>query len=285
MKAPDFPKRIEIELSNMCNSKCAYCPRNFGVGSEGFMSFSLYRKIVNEAEKYSGVALQLHRRGESLMHPQFIEMLGYVKGKFTDIQLATNAILLDKERSKAIADVVTFLSFSIDLPGAYAAKRGVDAYSTVEKNILDFLRINKKTMVQVSMVKDSSVGDRDIQAFRDLWIDKVDRVRVYEEHSVGGSFGATRIKRDARATCLKPFTDIVIYWNGSAVRCNHDWSKNALGNVNDSTIYEIWNSAGFDKIRREQLSLKFSEGVCKDCDSWYAEEGKQGTGYVFVEKK
>lgn len=282
MKIIDFPKRIEIELSNRCNSKCTYCPRNFGVGKEGFMSLRLYKKIINEAEKHVDITLQLHRRGESLLHPDFVKMLDYIKGKFKEVQLATNAILLDVEKAEAIAETVTFLSFSIDLPEVYALKRGVDVYEVVEKNILDFLRINKKTKTQVSMVKDGSVKEKDMQKFKELWIDKVDRVRIYEEHSVGGVYGATKAKREGRTPCVKPFTDMVIYRNGKVVRCNHDWSNKPLGDLNENTIDEIWNNAEFEKIRREQLSLEFTEEICKKCNSWYPEEGKQGTGYIFT---
>lgn len=281
METPEFPKRIEIEFSNYCNSKCSYCPRRFGVGDEGFMSFKLYKKIIDETERYPNVTLQLHRRGESLLHPNFIEMLEYIKGKFKEVQLATNAIPLDKNKAEVIAEVVSFISFSIDLPETYAFKRGVDVYKLVEENILNFLKINRKTITQVSMVKDNSVGYEDVQRFRDLWLDKVDRVRIYEEHSVGGIYGATRIKREKRTPCVKPFTDIVIYWNGKVVRCNHDWSNKPLGYFDNNTIREIWNNAEFKRIRKEQITLKFTDDICKQCDSWYSQEGKQGTGCIF----
>ena len=134
------------------------------------------------------------------------------------------------------------------------------------------------------MVKDASVSEKDIQRFKDLWIDKVDRIRIYEEHSVGGVYGATRTGREPRKSCFKPFTDIVIYWDGKVVRCNHDWSKNTLGDINNNTIRQIWNGPEFKRIRSEQLSLEFSEDVCRNCDSWYAKEGSQGTGYAYSKK-
>lgn len=286
MKVVDFPKRIEIEFTNYCNSRCVYCPRRFGVGEEGFMALRLYKKIIEEAERHPDVVLQLHRRGESLLHPDFIEMLEYINGKFKEVQLATNAILLDKKRSEVIAKTVTFLSFSIDLPETYSLKRGVDVYNIVEENVMNFLKINRKTKTQVSMVKDDSVTDEDVQKFKELWIDKVERVRIYEEHSIDGIYGATRIKREKRHPCVKPFTDMVIYWNGKVVRCNHDWSNKPSGDVNNNTISEIWNNAEFKKIREEQLSLNFTEdNICKKCDSWYPEEGKQGIGYLLIKSE
>ena len=282
MKADDFPRRIEIEFTNACNSKCVYCPRTFGVGEEGFMRLGLYKKIIDEAKPHHETTLQLHRRGESLLHPDFTGMLLYTKGLFKEVQLATNAILLDKDKSELISQVVTFISFSIDLPDKYHLKRGVDAYKSVHENIDYFLKINRKAKTQVSMVKDPSVKDEDVEKFKELWIGKVDTIRVYEEHSVGGVYGATRVKRDKRMPCAKPFTDMVIYWNGKVVRCNHDWSNRPLGDVNTHAIGEIWMNEEFKRLRGRQVSLDFrDEDVCSKCDSWYSQEGRQETGYIF----
>lgn len=277
----DFPNRIEIEFSNSCNLECRFCPRKLGASEEGFMPWAVYKKIIDEAKEHHEIILQLHRRGESLLHPNFIEMLEYVKGKFKAIQLATNATLLDKEKAKIISEVVSFISFSIDLPELYIQKKGRDMYNIVRENILEFLKINKNTRTQVSMVKDKQTSEGDIQKFRELWIDKIDRVRIYEEHSVGGRYGAIRTKREKRLLCVKPFTDMVIYWDGKVARCNHDWSNLPLGNINASTISQIWHNVEYERVRREQLSLTFSEEICKYCGSWYSEEGKQKTGIIF----
>lgn len=281
-RAADFPKRIEIEFSNFCNLKCNSCPRKFSIGEEGFMPLALYKRIIDEAKDCHDTVLQLHRRGESLLHPNFIEMLQYIKDKFKEVQLATNATVLNKENAEIIAEVVSFLSFSIDLPELYLQKKRRDAYSIVEKNIVEFLKINTRTKTQVSMIKDSLITEDDIRKFRELWIHKVDRVRIYDEHSFNTKYGAVRIKRESRASCVKPFTDMVIYWNGKVVRCNHDWSGLALGDINVNTINQIWHNDEYERIRREQLSLNFTEEICKYCGSWYPKEGEQQTGIIFT---
>jgi radical SAM protein with 4Fe4S-binding SPASM domain len=281
VKESVFPKRIEIEFTNSCNSKCVYCPRNYGVGEEGFMSFELFKRIIDEASAHPDVVLQLHRRGESLLHPRFADMLRYVKEKFHDVQIATNAMALDEEKTIIMSETVDFVSFSLDLPWKYAEKRGVDVYPLVEENIERFLSINKRARSQVSAVKDDDMDEKDIEAFRKIWVGKVDRVRIYQKHSVDGIFGATADKRGNREPCMKPFTDMVIYWDGKVVRCNHDWSNDPIGDVSHEGILKVWNNDNYKRVRDEQESLCFSGDVCKKCDSWYNEEGVQGTGYVF----
>jgi len=278
-----LPSRIEIELTNCCNLKCKYCPRNRIEGFEtGFMSFALFRKIIDEMSPHKETVLQLHRRGESLLHPEFKEMLYYVKDKFTEVQLATNAVLLDTEKSTYLSRILSFISFSLDHPLDYAKNKGTDCYQLVESNILNFLKINNgRVRTQVSMVKTESQATDKINWFVSVWKNKVDRIRIYEEHSKNGKFGSLDKKRKNRHPCVKPFTNMVVYWNGDVARCNHDWNGAPMGNLEHETILEIYNNEKYRKLRKAQQTLSFTEAPCRDCDSWYAEEGVQGTGMVY----
>ncbi len=279
-----LPKRIEIEFTNNCNSKCLYCPRNYinNIG-DGYMNLKLYKKIIDEVKGFPKITLQLHRRGESLLHPDFIKMISYLKKEnFYDLQLATNAILLDKEKSELLSKVLTFISFSIDHPIIYKKNRGVDCYNIVEENINKFIKINNgKVKTQVSIVKTDEIKDEIINEFIDKWKSRVDRVRIYEEHSKDGKFGSLNKNRDSRVPCAKPNTDMVVFWNGKVVRCNHDWDGQALGDLNNNTIAKVFNNNKYDDLRNQNKLLKYKDEPCKSCDSWYAEEGIQGTGNVY----
>lgn len=53
---------------------------------------------------------------------------------------------------------------------------------------------------------------------------------MYPEHSSNGAFGSLKEKYNLpdinkRLPCKKVFTDMVIYWNGDAAVCNHDWGR------------------------------------------------------------
>jgi MoaA/NifB/PqqE/SkfB family radical SAM enzyme len=113
MHYPIAPKRIEIELASACNLQCSYCPRHFLDNLNGFIDIHFFTGIIDEIESNPEIILVLHRRGESLLHPKFPDIMKYVKGKFKEIQLATNATMLDETKSKAIIESVHFLSFRI----------------------------------------------------------------------------------------------------------------------------------------------------------------------------
>lgn len=218
------------------------------------------------------------------MHPEFMRMLELAKGKFKEVQLATNAALMDKRMAHVIAECVDFLSFSLELPERYPRYRKLD-YSTVLKNIKYFLSINSKTTTQVSIVKTDDITKDDISRFKAQWIDKVDRVRIYEEHSRDGRFGSLENTRGNRKPCMKPFNDILIFWDGNVGRCNHDWGEETLGSVIDNSIEKIWHGQVYNGLRKQHLDLSITDKVCKDCDSWYEHLGICEVGEAYEKKK
>ena len=42
-RALDFPRRINVELTNHCNQRCKYCPRSGFTRSLGFMDPDLFQ--------------------------------------------------------------------------------------------------------------------------------------------------------------------------------------------------------------------------------------------------
>lgn len=276
--AGGFPQRIEIELASACNLRCTYCPRRY-IDESGFMDFSLFKRIIDEIAEYPETILVLHRRGESLLHPAFVEVCNYVKGKFKEIQLATNATLLDSMRSKAIIEAIDFISFSIDIPEVFNRTRIPAKYEEVESKILQFIRMNRgKVRTQASMVKTVDTPSRNLELFKKIWDGKVDRIRIYEEHSRDGKFGSLARERGERLPCAMPFYETLIYYDGKIGRCNHDWSGPPIGDVNKNAIKDIWNSATYQDLRMQHATLQIKDGVCKNCDSWYPRMGKQDTG-------
>ena len=281
---PDFPKRLEIELASSCNLKCTYCPRRHLNNLGGYIDFCLFKKIIDEASAYPDTVIVLHRRGESLLHPKLNGMLDYIAGKFKEVQLATNATLLTEDKYGSLVKGLTFLSFSVDTPDNYDKTRVPARYTDVEEKICRFLRFNNgRIKTQASMVRTEKTEERQVKIFKEIWRERVNRVRIYEEHSIGGVFGSMRNPRRERKICVMPFYELLIYDDGRVGRCNHDWNGEPIGNINTGTIAELWHSQRYANLRSEHLNLKFSDEVCRNCDCWYEEIGKQGTGDV-IEK-
>jgi MoaA/NifB/PqqE/SkfB family radical SAM enzyme len=246
------------------------------------MDIASARVLIDEMAEHAPVQVVPFFRGESLLNKDWREILAYVKAKRVGpVQFTTNATLLDREAAAKLADLnLDFISFSMDTidPQLYeSTRRGAD-YEKCLANVLGFLEERERrkadTVVQVSAVETDAHRPR-MDEFVEYWRPKVDKVRVYVEHSANGSPGgidAPLPKFDSRRPCRKLFTDMVIYWNGEAAVCNHDWARLVdgprIGNVFDSGIARVW--------RTESLE------PCRGCDHWkmyYMESGFLGRAY------
>ena len=278
---PKSPQRLEIELVSDCNLKCTYCPRHHINELIGYMNIDLFKNIINQIAIYPETVVVLHRRGESMLHPNFNYMLDYVAGKFKEVQMATNATLLNPNKYESIVNGLDFLSFSIDTPDNFNKTRLPAKYNKVESKINDFLKYNNgRVTTQVSMVRSIDTTDESCREFESIWKDKVDRVRIYEEHSKDGDFGSLNNPREVRKPCVMPIYEMLVYDNGIVARCNHDWDTDGMGDVTKNTIQEIWTNNKYKDLRSQHYDLQLHDPVCSNCDSWYPEIGNQDTGVV-----
>ncbi len=293
----DFPQRITIEVTNRCNISCTFCPRRHIDMRLGFMERPLFTKIIDEAAGHTPVTTPLFFRGEPLLHPELPAFLSYAKLKgMGPVQLATNALLLDEAMGSALISAgLDFLSVSLDTnDGAlYEASRLGGDFNASKANLLAFcakcahLRARgvQTPEIQVSTV-DTRAYRAGLEDFTAFWRERADIVRVYEEHSADSSFGSLQSPRPdtERRPCKKVYTDMVIYWDGTAALCNHDWDNTlGLGSALESSVYDIWNSGAYARVREMHESGAFADNiVCKSCDHWrayYLPEGVLGRVY------
>ena len=294
----DFPNRITVELTNRCNVDCIFCPRQHVSMPLGDMTKSLFIDIVNEASNHLPVSMVLFFRGESLLHEHFLEFIVYAKAKgIYPVQIATNALLLDETRQDALIDAeIDFLSVSLDTNNAdkYAKSRKGGNLEVSKKNLISFCEKCKLKRLAGKKTPEIQISTVDIEEYRDekdvfidFWRKHADIVRVYTEHSSDGNMGSVNsasINSTLRKPCMKVYTDMVVYWDGTVALCNHDWDNDLnIGNVNSTSIYDVWNGDTYERIRRMHESGNFKNSiVCKNCDHWlsyYTDKGFLGELY------
>lgn len=281
----NFPKRITLEFTNHCNLRCVFCPRRFMEKETGFLDVALARTLMAEMQQHAPVTVVPFFRGESLTHPKWDVLLASLHAfGLGPIQMATNASLLTEARAMRLLDIgVDTLSFSLDTlnPELYRRLRGSD-YAVSLGNVLRFLELRAAHMgsggcgtVQVSAVQTTD-NAHEMDAFIAFWRDKVDRVRIYPEHSADGNPGSLPgqgVDDDPRTACPKVSQDMVIYWNGDVALCNHDWTRRVtgqhIGSVRTASIQEIWLSPAYQAIREAHAAGRL-EGIspCEHCQYW-----------------
>lgn len=90
MKLFPYLTSIAIEPTNDCNMDCGYCYRKNR--EVGYMDFAVFKRIVDHLPFYLRVGLSYG--GESILHPQFNEMVAYCRKKhFRDLNVYSNGIV------------------------------------------------------------------------------------------------------------------------------------------------------------------------------------------------
>lgn len=288
MNKLEFPNRVTIELTNRCNVSCTFCHRQVIDMPLGDMSFDLYKKIIDEMAEHTPIKMVPFFRGETILHPRFVEFMKYAKEKgIGPIQLFSNGLGFDKHIAEAVIESgVDFVSFSLDTldTDIYKESRLQGDLQISIENVRRFGSLCKeygKKGIAVPEIQVSSV-DLDVyrpkqQEFIEYWKQYVDIVRIYEEHDENGRFVKKEISDklsyiSERRPCHKLYNDMIIYWDGRAALCNYDWDeKHNIGDANTQSLGEIWNSEEYERIRcMHETDTISEEYLCSKCEHWKA---------------
>ena len=107
---PSF-RAIYIEISNICNLKCSFCPEV--KRADQIMSIEEFAHIIDRVAPYTQ-SVYLHLMGEPLGHPHFDEIIAVCAQKKVPVNLTTNGVLLRANRQDALLNpVVRQINFSL----------------------------------------------------------------------------------------------------------------------------------------------------------------------------
>lgn len=257
-----------IEPTNNCTLRCKVCPtRDNMTRKRGIMDFDLYKKIIDQNPNVSFIQLCLW--GESLLHPQIINMIKYAKNKGIEVSFYSNATLLNKKMNHGLlTSGLDRIVFSLDGVDETYTKIRNFPYQKIEKNILSFLedkkRLKSKTKVDVSMVICNETKSS-LARFKKRWLPLADAVRVQPQN--------TYQKSERKKPCFELWRgNIIVLWDGAVVPCCVDFNGTLkLGDANKQTLKEIFNAPLFQKIRLTQKEGKFPE-ICHFCTEYQTEE-------------
>lgn len=86
-------KKIYIEITNICNLKCSFCPE--GRRKKEFIDINKFEYIINQIKNFTNL-VTLHVKGEPLLHPKLKEILEICEKNNILVNITTNATLLEK---------------------------------------------------------------------------------------------------------------------------------------------------------------------------------------------
>jgi radical SAM protein with 4Fe4S-binding SPASM domain len=286
---PDFPLYIDIELTNICNFKCLFCPTGVGATTRprGQMDEIVFSKIVSEIEQYK-TPIRFIRWGEPLLHPQVFDFIKILNSKKILCHINTNGLRLDEKLMKKLVelplDSIKFSFQGVDQK-SYTEMRNIDFFNELLNKIkrLSELRGNaEKPYIQVSTTITYETTDmihnfvEQVKNYVDYlnigftkltYIDddkimlrpeEKNRLLMLREHE--------RISKKIRE-CPEIFHKMSIDWDGMVTACCGDYDRFMnIGNICNSTLQEIWKSKKLDTFRKMIINNEHDRmPLCKTC--------------------
>ncbi|MDD5012069.1 MAG: SPASM domain-containing protein [Candidatus Nanoarchaeia archaeon] len=286
-----FPKYFEIETVHACNAKCKMCPIWKHPEDYGRMEKKLFDKISSEMSGYSSWinSVCLSRNGEPLLDKNLVDKIKTLKNYgIKDVTFSTNASLLNKKKSlELIESGLDDIRFSIDgytKETFESIRYGLDFENVVE-NCLQFIRLRNekgnKPRIRIRMVLQDENRNEETQ-WKNFWLSKIseqDIVCSKEMNTWGNKLkkcDTEMLEKYSNIPCISPWSTLVSLYDGKVPLCGVDYEPSFnLGDLNSSTIKEIWNSEAYEEIRKIHSSNKRNDiPLCRGCNIWDLEEKK-----------
>lgn len=274
-----FFKRIYLEITNVCNQSCPFCPGT--KRKKQFISADDFHLILEKLQGHTK-HLYFHVLGEPLLHPKlglFLDMaheLGFL------VNLVTNGTLISKVgvdlKNKAALRQISFslhglAHLGIELTEKYLhdilrfidSNNSQDFYSSlrlwageIEENIVVLNHLNKYFALNLDLVKMIKENpDKGIKLKDKIFLNPA---REFVWPNLTGEVQA------GRAFCQGLRQQIAILVDGTVVPCCLDGEGIiSLGNIFSESLAEICT-----KIRSQKIITGFSQGtaveeLCKRC--------------------
>lgn len=278
-------KKINVEVSNVCNLKCSFCPEV--VRDKKMMSLELFEKIV---EQVAPITEQVcfHLMGDPLVHPQLKELIEICHRYHAKVFFVTNGVLLREEKSELlfhpVIDQVCFSlhsfidNFPNEDPTSYlnkifsftdrALKIRPELYINFRLWNLEDLRglgeKNKYFLSQIEKHYEFKIsGQIDVRKSKGFKI----RGRLYLHFDTEFNWPSLDLPLLSQTgSCYGLDSHFGILADGTVVPCCLDKEGSiVLGKIQDQPIEEILNSP-----RALAMSKGFNQGVlveelCKRC--------------------
>lgn len=292
----EMPFTLYVTASHICNFRCNYCTQSWSNEEkkkiefkQQFLEWDTFINIVEQAAEFNGQFKQIlfTGLGEPLLNPKTPDMIKIIteRNLSEKVEMYTNGYYLDQEMTKRIVDSGLY-RLRISIQGVssehYKKNCGVDIdFDRLVNQIKYFYENRGNTLLYIKVI-DACLEDGEEEKFYEIFGDICDE--IYIEHLVKAQprMGDYNGKVDETLTlygervveknvCPLPFYILQVDAVGNVFPCTPltlpvDFS---LGNINETTLKEIWYGEKLKKLRMKMLESKRKEiSVCDRCESF-----------------
>ena len=269
-RSPILPEIVQIESTNICNAKCVFCPRDEMHRRQGVMSWDLFRKIVDECAELGITHVRVHNYGEPFIDRRLVDKVRYAKQKgIQEVGMISNGSLITDAIARGMIEAgLDAINISVDASGkeVFESTRLGLKYDKVIANIERLVRIRaesgrRRPKLILSFVRQNNSVDE--QAFIEHWRAIADKIHITDLHNWAGTLNR---ESDVNYPCYRPWLTFTVLWDGRVSLCCADFDgRHILGDLNSSTIKDIWNAEPYVDARRAHLESGGPD-ICRSCD-------------------
>lgn len=294
------PEDISIELTNICNFKCHFCPQSdlnhFNVVSRTTLSSDHANILISKLREGGVKTNVIHWTldGEPFINKNIYEICSIAINKgFNIIIFSTNGYYCTPDRLDKLPTNNHEVNYNLCIDFCYNKElfekiRGTPkSWERIKSNILQILDGNQYKHIHVTITDISSfqINGNDVLRNNILLLKgifgKSERLTIGSRifHNVTGFIPGIREQKKEKSNkynlCPYPWTSMVIASNGDVVACCRDLEhKTVLGNLFTEDLVSIWNGEKYQNLRKALVDRKPEViKACKNCDLPY-DKGK-----------
>ena len=281
------PTYIDIELTNLCNFSCRFCPT--GTRSmqriKGYMPEEVIDAIVENVQRFAIPGVRFIRWGEPTIHPDFIDYVRKVKETGTLVHVNTNGSKLDEDSIKALIDMrLDSIKFSFQGAdeGTYSEMRKGGDYNKLLGTIRKFSELRGELEYPYIQISTTLTGEtveqiedfkKDVEGLCDYYnigytllthlnIEKMDIDEV-EKEQIRQLQEKEKSNHKYIEVCSEAFDKLSVNWNGDVTLCCADYDNFMIvGNILDNNLRQLFNSKAADNYRKIIASKQYGRIKC-----------------------
>lgn len=282
---PDFPRNMDIELTNACNLQCPMCPRTDVMTRKiANIKVDLMKKIMDEIETVGLHRLYLHVFGEAILHPRWPDLIREAARKtIRKVELSLNGVLLTEEKSRQLLDSpLTGIYLSIDSvsPEVFNEVRAGGDLARLLENVKTLIRLHreKKSAMRMELqVIDFPQFKENVHEFIRYFAPYLSagepdgisiRIKSYIDYAGQVDYVKKHRPLSFETPCTWTIDRCTVLSNGDVVACCMDVNGTLqMGNVARQSLREIWKSETYTNLRQAHLQLALERyPLCQGCE-------------------
>jgi MoaA/NifB/PqqE/SkfB family radical SAM enzyme len=276
---------IDFEVSNRCNAKCHFCPRD-QTPHQGSMPPDVFEQGLVRAKEYRDIAkaglgvdtsISLCGLGEPLLNRNVVDYVRRAKAEGFHVQMSSNAALLTEEKAIALLDagLDEILINAGDEGDDYDEVYGLPWQRTYD-NVVRFQELAEGRCSVSIVLVDHRESPEHAQRMRELW--GAHGIKSFYSFAImnrGGALSVDHMQYEqmpqlatarellgsegTTPRCGAPFAYLFIGYDAQYYLCCSDWRKEtSMGSIFDRSFADVVA----DKIRM----ITTREPACRSCN-------------------